>query len=264
MCFNIMMAQAAQDQEWIALPDGHRVHGTKLVNAVTPLSTLQEAATALYIPINELRAHFQITSGDNEQTLATAEINIESVYQFFYTYHKFNDSTSLVEVCNILQLPYKKIAIYLHIDPQDDALRTQSISEFGIETLDMIELYHRFNKEMIEYSASMVILAIIVTFLALLLMAFFISKLSLAGKKKVEKLPTVVETPIGKVILEDSDTLNSDVIVAVVAAIERYRTEKSKDHRIMLTWRRANVSMWQASSKVYMPNRNYNILKKRG
>ena len=254
MCFSILMAQATE----------HFAHGERLKNAINPLSTIQEAATALYIPLDDFRSHFHLTTSDNGQTLATAGITLESAFQFFYTYHKFNDSTSLVEVCNILQIPYKKIAFYIGIDPQDEALRLTSIREFDKETLDLIELHHRFNDEMLEFSSSLVILAIVVTFLALLLMGFAISKLAFASKKSEKKIPAVVETPIGKVILEDNDTLNSDVIVAVVAAIERYRTEKTKDHRIILTWRRANVSMWQASSKVYMPNQNYILNKKRG
>ena len=174
----------------------------------------------------------------------------------------FDENTSLVEVCNILEIPYKKVALYLNINPQDEFLRTQSISYFEKTPLDMLIFEQRFRREMLDFSSALVILAMTVTFVALLLMAFAMSRLAIVGRKPIQKAPTAIETPVGKVVLENNDILNGDVVVAVVAAIERYKAEKSKDHRIMLTWRRANVSMWQASSKVYMPNRNYNLFKK--
>lgn len=241
------------------------VVGTRLQNSISDDMTIEEVAKALFLPSEYLKDKLDISSRDiqtDKKTIIEFEVERNRYFQIFYEYHNFNDESTLEEVCKTLQIPYKKIASYLKINPQDEVLRNKQLSFFILEPLDILELQQKFNNEMQEFSSSLVILAMILTFLTLLLIAFAISKLTIVEKKFGKKQPTIVNSQVGKVILEANDCLNSDVVVAVVAAIERYRAEKTKDHQIMLTWRRANVSIWQASSKLFMPNQSFNIQKK--
>lgn len=227
--------------------------------------SLEKISEKLYIPLEILRASLNLNekdSSNDKKTLYEFEVEWTRVIDLYYEYHELYPSTTLEEACKKLQIPYKKIAVYLNVDPRNKEFRTKPLSFFQKETLDILDLREKFNEDMLDYSSIMIILAMIMTFIALLIIAFALARMAALGKKMNKKQTIEVSTPIGQVVLEDNDCLNSDVVVAVVAAIERYRATKMKDSQIMLTWRRTNVSWWRLSSKLQMPNVRYHNFRK--
>ena len=110
----------------------------------------------------------------------------------------------------------------------------------------------------IESSAQMVVFCLVAVFVALVSLGILTSWLKglLADKNSVS-------TEVGRVSTANPADLNMSNIVAVVAAIHKFKMEKMDEHNILLTYRRANINMWHASGKVDLPTIKYNTMRRR-
>ena len=227
--------------------------------------SIQQIANRMDIPLNMFKIYFRLNLRDtriDDSTLSSQNISIDEVYQYYYMEkYGFNDFSTLIEVSKYLHIPFKSMAKILDIDPQDSKNRSLTVRDLGYETLDMLQYEDEFNDRMLNYNSTLTVLGMCVTFTALILVAFIVSKLILLSDKKTETVK--VSTPIGTISSKDPNILNfEDAVVAIVAAVHKFKSEIAIDHKILLTYRRIDVSMWQASGKIDMPNKNFQPAKK--
>lgn len=236
--------------------------------AINDNMSIQTIAETLNLPVESLKANFQLNLRDpkiDSISLKSHGISIDNVFQFYnIEKHGYNDFTKIDDVCLMLQIPFKKMAEFLEIDPQDNLNRARTIRDLGKETLEIVALEKRFHDQILDFSSTLTVLGMSVVFISLILTSLLISQLVHLGKhKKTESKPVSISTSVGTVSTEKVENLSSDAIVAVIAAIHKLKMETAKENKIILTWRRANISMWQASGKVKMPNNQFSLLKNR-
>jgi len=177
------------------------------------------------------------------------------------TKYNFNDFSTLYDVSQILNMPFKSVAEFLNLNAQDASNRNKSIRDLGLETLDMPSYYERFKSEKHNFISVLTVLGMTVTFSALILIVIIVSRLTLMDRKTQKKIST--SSPIGTISSVDPGVLNfEDAVVAIIASIHKFKSEIALDHKILLTYRRIDVSMWQASGKLEMPNKHYKSIKK--
>lgn len=229
---------------------------------------LQFVSEKINISLDSLKTHFKLNLRDasiNRKSLKSLGINVNNVYQF-YNLHTFgyDDSYSLESICLLKNIPFKKMSEYLNLDPQDVNNRSRTLRDLGVEALDIEDMEKRFKDERIDFSSTLTVLGMSVVFVSLILTSLLISQLVHLNRKneKKESKPTHISSPVGTITTKYPENLSSDAVVAVIAAIHKHKQETDEENRIMLTWRRANISMWHASGKVEMPNSVFKAIKK--
>ncbi|MCL2065305.1 MAG: OadG family protein [Candidatus Cloacimonetes bacterium] len=220
----------------------------------------------LDIPLYRFIPYFRINTRDPrilESSLTSQGITVYQVYQL-YSLDKFGftDDSTILEVSQRFNIPFKKLANYLELNPQDLGNRAMTIQESGYEAMDMIQYLERFQHERLNYISTLTVLGMLVVFSALILVALVVSHLTIFEPKKLA--PIKIATPVGTISTQQNEFTNlEDSICAVVAAVHRFKSEIAIDHKILLTYRRIDVSMWSASGKTEMPNKHFNLLRKK-
>ena len=231
--------------------------------------TVQDVTEKMGIPSERFKSFFKLNPRDTRvdtSTLASNNIFLDDVYQlYFLDKYGFNDFTTLLDVSLVLEIPYKKLAGYLNLDQQDIRNRSRNVRDLGLESFDILIYREMFKKDSMNYISTLTLIGIFVVFLALVIVATLVSKLTVFNTTKKDAV-TVKKIDNMNIIAAEkasSEFLNyEDAIVAIVAAIHRFKSEIANDHKILLTYRRIDVSMWQASGKIETPNRQYNLIKK--
>ena len=230
---------------------------------ITENMDLQTATSILEISLDELKHDFKMNPNDpkiNKQSLKVLGISPDKIYQYYNLKNfGYDDYTTIEKVCLLKNIPFKKMAEYLEIDPQEVSNRTKTLKDLGVNAQKINELEKRFDDNILDFSSTLTVLGMSVVFISLILTSLLISQLVHLNKKKETKVATT--SPIGKISTKNIEDLSSDAVIAVIAAIHKHKIDTDEQNRIMLTWRRANVSMWQASGKVEMPNSTFRTLK---
>ena len=234
--------------------------------SLEPNMTIPDIAEILDIEPQRIFEYFRLNQRDsriNELSITNQNITLDDIYQLYnLDKYKFNDYSSLHEVSLLMNIPYKTIADYLGLEPQDAANRARPIRDFGLESIDMFEYEQRFQDEVLDFVSIIIVLGMIVVISALAMVAVVVSNLLIFDKKKTPQ-KVKIKTPIGTISTENTEHISlQDAVAAVTAAIHKFKTDIATDHKILLTYRRLDVSMWQASSKIEAPNRQYNMIKK--
>ena len=227
--------------------------------------SIKLVAETIDIPLESFKSYFRLNLRDpriDESSLNNQDINLDAVYQFYsLERYGFNDFSTINEVSEVLSIPYKKLTEYLHLNPQISANRTRTIRETGRETIDMLQYHERFKQESLNYSSTLTVLGMAVVLIALLLVSVVVSHLNIFESKKPEKVNVVA--PSEKSTKAAQDFINfEDAVVAIAATIHRFKSELATDHKILLTYRRIDVSMWQASGKTEMPNKHFDLIRR--
>ncbi|MCK9329759.1 MAG: OadG family protein [Candidatus Cloacimonetes bacterium] len=233
---------------------------------ITDNLSLETVAETIGISVEDIKNHFHLSVSDiklNKQSLKTLGISIFNLQQYYYLKNVgYNDYNTLESICLLKNIPIKKMSEYLNINPQDSSNRSKTLIDLGINVPIFEELEERFDENILDFSSTLTVLGMSVVFLSLIITSLLISQLVHLNKKKDKKeTKATLTSPIGKISTQYIENLSSDAVIAVIAAIHKHRIDTDEQNRIMLTWRRANVSMWQASGKVQMPNSSFRTLK---
>jgi hypothetical protein len=152
----------------------------------------------------------------------------------------------------------------MNLDPRGEGIRELTLFDLGKRNYHLVEYKFQFQYGWFDFAAAFTALALPVVFIALLLISFVISRLRLFERKIDEKQPIQLPTPLGIVVAKETvDELGADAIIAVITAIHKHKAETAMENKVLLTWRRGDISMWQSSGKLELPNKQFNLIKKR-
>jgi len=231
--------------------------------------TLGQAATTVNLPVDSLVVHFKLNKNDNRITgrkLTALRINPEDIvkYKDDITFG-FNHSMTLYDCAKFNKVPIKKLLEYLNLPIQDKTNYTKTLIDLKIKPSLIIEKVKFFDTKKMELGAILTILGMLVVFAALAITALVLTQMihlnkmgKSSGHGHSQPVTTAsVQTPVGKIKAPRPEDLSSAAIVAVITAIHLRTQELEEENKLMLTWKRANVSMWQASGKVQFPNSKF-------
>lgn len=229
----------------------------------TELMKLSEVSEITKIPLDSLRIHFKLNKNDSrlaQRTLKFLKLEPEAIvnYQDIRQYG-YDQTLTLKEVSQKNHLPIKKLIEYLKLNPRDKSLYQATLKDLHVRPADIDIIVKDFKENLPQFGAILTVLGMSVVFFSLILTALIISQLVHVGKtgKQEHKHGHSVQTPVGKVTAKKHEDLSTGSVIAVITAIHLRMQELEEENKLMLTWRRANVSMWQASGKVQFPNFKY-------
>lgn len=230
-------------------------------------NTLNEVSSMINISVDSLVTQFKLSKKDKKiasRKLKNLRLDPENIVLFKDTIKfNFNHNFTLLELSKKLNIPIKKLLEFLDLNIQDKSNYNKTLLELHISTQEIDEINKKFIEEKPEFGAVLTIIGMLVVFCALIITALVISQMAHFNKKtKVIPAASSVQTPIGIVTTKKNEDLSSAAIVAVVTAIHMRMHELDEESKLMLTWKRANVSMWQATGKVQFPNSQYSHIKK--
>jgi len=158
---------------------------------------------------------------------------------------------SLEETAFQLDMPVKQLKMFLKLDPETD-------SEISLQDLHISK--KAVNSALAEYSNSkhsfftgIVIVGMLIVFASLLIIGFIIDRmksLKNLDKKKKASLPVRA-----KITAVNGVKPSSNDIIAAITTVYLHELEAEEQSKLMLTWKRASLSLWNASAKINMPNR---------
>ncbi len=230
-------------------------------------NTLAEVSSIVNISVDSLVTQFKLSKKDKKiasRRLKNLRLDPENIVLFRDTIkYGFNHNFSLFEISKKLNIPIKKLLEYLDLNIQDKTNYNKSLLELHISTQEIDIINKKFIENKPEFGAILTIIGMLVVFCALIITALVISQMAHFNKKtKVIPATSSVQTPVGTITTKKKEDLSSAAIVAVITAIHMRMHELDEESKIMLTWKRANISMWQATGKVQFPNSQYDHLRK--
>lgn len=231
-------------------------------------STLLEVSEFVNISIDSLSTQFKLNQKDRfltRRTLKSLRLDPEEIIIFRdNSQYSLNHNYTISQVCDKFHIPPKKLLKYLHLGIQDKSNYTKTLLDLKVTPEKIVEINEQFLEEKPEFGAILTIIGMLVVFGALAITAFVISQLAYFNKKK-QPTPIVqssVQTPIGTIKTTKPENLSSAAIIAVITAIHIRKQELEEESKVLLTWKRASVSMWQASGIVQFPNAQFRQFKK--
>jgi Na+-transporting methylmalonyl-CoA/oxaloacetate decarboxylase gamma subunit len=232
-----------------------------------PEMSISSVCDSLGFALSDFETRFQLRLDDPDLdrfTLAEHDVSLDDVYQYFtYLEYGFDDFTTLGEVALIIKVPLNELVKYLRLNPLNDNSGV-TIREARAEALDILDIMDNFNENTLEFLSTIILLGMGVVFVALIVTSVIISQSAFFSKKtEIMEKPAVAQTAVGEISTVSADYLREDDIAAVIAVIHKLKMDHVSETKIMLTWKRANVTMWRASGKIEMPTSKYNIMKRR-
>ncbi len=170
------------------------------------------------------------------------------------TFTVTNDMT-LRQVAHEMKMPVKKLM--QHLDVPNGTLQTATIGELGIQRAKLDDIYADFHGNLMGFCTSLTVIGMLVVFLSLIVTGMIISQIKhLNRTKKKPEATQTVETSIGKITGPQPD-ISTNAIVAVITALHMHIAEAEERQKLILTWKRAPLSLWRGSSRNAMPNQTY-------
>lgn len=159
---------------------------------------------------------------------------------------KLNNRMTLRQYSEKTCIPVRKLIEYLELPQGVDIDKT--VAELNRTTSNMMEARDRFEKNQSSYHWGIVVVGMGTVFVSLILVALVIGQLRHLDKKKRK-----IEPQIPKYSTAGLDTSEEDdLVAAIVTSLYLYELEVEENNRLMLTWKRAPVSMWKASRLIPM------------
>ncbi|PID28964.1 MAG: hypothetical protein CSB55_02535 [Candidatus Cloacimonadota bacterium] len=185
----------------------------------------------------------------------------------------FDKNDNIVKAAAKYEFPVKKMVEYLdnyhiRIDlKKGDG--EKSLKDFNIDEKILLQAKKDFEKYKVRFGLGITLVGMLVVFISLMLIGIIISQMEHITKyeerkrKKKEEIAAkkVFHTSCGKISTSETEvSMNS--IAAVITALHIHRLEAEESHKLHLTWKRTPVSVWRASFKTMMPNKEYNYTKR--
>ncbi len=168
---------------------------------------------------------------------------------------------TLRDAATELKMPVKKLM--QRLDIPEDAQATDTIAELEIQQAQLEEIHEEFHTNLMGFCTSMTVIGMMVVFLSLIVTGLIISQMKHLNRSKKKTAQTkTVETSIGKITGPQPD-ISTNAIVAVITALHMHIAEAEERQKLILTWKRAPLSLWRGSSRNAMPNQTYFQVKGR-
>lgn len=160
---------------------------------------------------------------------------------------------TLQEAAVRADIPVKKLKYYLDLDLLVD--NSLTMAELKIAQADYQQVIEKFSRNRRSFYLGIVLVGMSIVFLSLALVGFIINHIRILHffdnfrkNKKNISTPVTISTSARGLNLSQND------IVALITAIYLHEQEAEEQDRLLLTWKRASISMWKAASKIQMPN----------
>jgi len=156
------------------------------------------------------------------------------------------ENMTIREISKATNIPVRKIIEYLNLPP--DTQIDKTAAELNCTKNDLFRSIAKYQNTKKKYYFGIVLVGMGTVFISLILVALIIGQLKYLDKKKRKKvisIPTYSTTG-----LDTSE--EDDIVAAIVTSIYLYELEVEENNRLMLTWKRAPISMWKASRLVPM------------
>lgn len=261
-CFVMPLSAQFEESEDVTIDRQIELYG------ISENNTIKQVSEIVDISIDDLKKYFKIDpriKNSENRTLKSLQIDPERVIIFKDdTKYGFNHNYTLFDVCDKLDIPKKKLLEYMELGIQDQSNYTKRLHELGKTPADIIKINEQFLEDIPEFGAILTILGMLVVFAALFVTSIIISQLAHFNikKKTVPIVQSSIQTPIGEITTTKPQEVSSASYIAVITAIHKRRQELEEEAKVLLTWKRAAVSMWQASGKTQFPNAQFRHLKK--
>jgi len=165
----------------------------------------------------------------------------------------FPPETSLWELSQKTEIPVKKYILYLELSDNVDI--NASLETLKITDKDIEKAQTAYKENLIPFYSGVVMVGMAIVFASLIITGLVIAQLKRISNKPKKKVKTAtVKTSAGKVT-GPADHLSSNAVVAAITAIYLHELEVEEQNKMLLTWKRAPLSMWKASN--IMPNNEY-------
>jgi len=168
---------------------------------------------------------------------------------------------SLLEVSRLLDIPVKKLIDHLEIEK--DAEISTPLYKLSLTKADIKKAVDQYEKSKSSFFTAIVLVGMLIVFLCLVLIGFIIDRMKflkhldeVRARKALSKSETKITTSSGNA--------SRNEIAAALTAIYLYELEVEEQSKLLLTWKRASHSLWNAVDKFNMPNRIFfNELRRR-
>lgn len=186
--------------------------------------------------------------------LIVAKINPSIVEEL-----NWDEEITLQQLAADIHMPLKKLKECLDLNMKTD--NRTNLSELQIGISEVQKAIERYNNQRFYYYRSIVFLGMAIVFLSLIITALFISLLQHLShdnktKKQQKQKSDYKRSP-------ESMQVSSNAIVAAISTVYLHELEVEQQNNMMLTWKRAPLSLWKVSR--ILPNQEfYKTIKARG
>jgi Na+-transporting methylmalonyl-CoA/oxaloacetate decarboxylase gamma subunit len=168
-------------------------------------------------------------------------------------YDVYSGDLTVKELSDKAEIPVKKLIENLN---RTDISIEKTVGEQGVSQQDFQNALKNYEENIGSFYTGVVVVGVGIVFVSLILVGFVIHQLRHldTAKEKPSKRTKTVKTAVGKVT-GPAEHISSNAIVAVVSAIYLHELEVEQQNNLLLTFRRAPLSMWKASN--IMPNNEF-------
>lgn len=218
-------------------------------DAELPLETLAANAG---ISSELLARHLNRSDLDFSKTAYALQISKEQFVAALDSY-TFDENLTLVELAAKAEIPVKKLTQYLNRRDLDFG---KTAAQQHITKAQYSTAMDAYEDNLSSFYSGVVMVGIAIVFVSLMVVGLVINQLRHLDenkKKPVAKKKTVT-TSVGSVT-GPAEHVNSNAIVAVVTAIYLHEMQVEQQNSMLLTFKRAPLSLWRASN--IMPNNEF-------
>ncbi len=148
--------------------------------------------------------------------------------------NEVHQEMSIHQISAVSHIPMRKIIEYLELPPDTDINKPViDLNRDQAELQKAVTLYHKNQQN---YYWGIVVIGMTTVFASLIIVALIIGQLRHLSKKK--------DSPIAG--------LSDDIVAAIVTTLYLHEMDVEENNRLLLTWKRAPLSMWKASNYIPM------------
>ncbi|MCF7913153.1 MAG: OadG family protein [Candidatus Cloacimonetes bacterium] len=156
-----------------------------------------------------------------------------------------NADMTIRQISETSKIPVRKVIEYLQLDNEVDV--NTPLKELNINADDLQKMVAAYKSQQNKYYLGIVIVGMGTVFASLFLVALIIAQLRHLDKKK--SLTQILPAFSSSGLQSDQE---DDIVAAIITTIYLYELEVEESNKLLLTWRRAPLSMWKASNYIPM------------
>jgi Na+-transporting methylmalonyl-CoA/oxaloacetate decarboxylase gamma subunit len=157
----------------------------------------------------------------------------------------------LKETALHLDIPVKQLKIYLELDPNTDPGLT--LEELHISKRAVNKALQNYNNSKQSFYTSIIIIGMLIVFASLIIVGLIIDRMKLL--RHLEKKQRKPSASLANFTAQGSNKPSQNDVIAAITTIYLHELEAEEENKLLLTWKRASISLWNAAGKLNMPNR---------
>ncbi len=157
---------------------------------------------------------------------------------------------SLAETAFQLEIPVKQLKIYLQLDPATDSALT--LEELHISKKAVSKALSEYNGSKHSFYFGIIVVGMLIVFASLIIVGLIINRMQ--SLKHLDRKPGSADKKTNVTAINGEKPSQNDIIAAITT-VYLHELEAEEQSRLLLTWKRASLSLWSASGKFNMPNR---------